>query len=374
MRNIVIEHLKKTKIEIVERKGLGHPDNICDAVCEEASKALSQYYLKNFKKVLHHNIDKGLLVAGQSAVDFNGGKILRKIKLFIVGRATTVVGNKKIPVHDIVVKAVRKYLKKNFKNLNTNDVEIITDIAPGATNLKRISDEKEPIANDTSFGVAHYPYTKLEKLVMDVTEYINSADFRKRHPVGEDVKVMGYYDGKIKLILAIAFVSKKIGSINEYFEAKKKVIDDIKKKFKVNDVELNTMDGNDISSIYLTVTGLSAEHGDDGQVGRSNRPSGLITPYQPMSLEATAGKNINHPGKLYQAVAFELAKKISKLGCGYVSVHLLSGIGKSLKNPKLVHVQVEKIKKKQIEKAVNNVFDNLKAIQKGIVEGRYRLF
>ena len=51
-------------IEIVERKGLGHPDTICDLVMERISVALSNAYLERFGRILHHNRDKGLLVAG----------------------------------------------------------------------------------------------------------------------------------------------------------------------------------------------------------------------------------------------------------------------------------------------------------------------
>ena len=50
-------------IEIVERKGLGHPDTICDLVMERISVALSNAYLERFGRILHHNCDKGLLVA-----------------------------------------------------------------------------------------------------------------------------------------------------------------------------------------------------------------------------------------------------------------------------------------------------------------------
>jgi S-adenosylmethionine synthetase len=97
MRNIIIEKsenlpTEERDIEIIERKGIGHPDTICDLVCESVSQALSQYYLKRFGKVLHHNLDKGLLVAGRSQPKFGGGKILEKIKIIVAGRATDKVG------------------------------------------------------------------------------------------------------------------------------------------------------------------------------------------------------------------------------------------------------------------------------------------
>ena len=44
-RNIVIEHLstkhiEKQDIEIVERKGIGHPDSIADGLAESVSRSL----------------------------------------------------------------------------------------------------------------------------------------------------------------------------------------------------------------------------------------------------------------------------------------------------------------------------------------------
>jgi S-adenosylmethionine synthetase len=54
----------EAEVEIVERKGLGHPDTLCDAAMEHISQALSEAYLERFGAILHHNCDKGLLVAG----------------------------------------------------------------------------------------------------------------------------------------------------------------------------------------------------------------------------------------------------------------------------------------------------------------------
>ena len=50
-----------TSVEIVERKGIGHPDTMCDALAEELSQALCKYYLEKSGLVLHHNVDKALL-------------------------------------------------------------------------------------------------------------------------------------------------------------------------------------------------------------------------------------------------------------------------------------------------------------------------
>ena len=64
------------EVEIVERKGIGHPDSIIDGACEAVSIALSKYYLDNFGAILHHNVDKGILVGGKSEAKFGGGTII----------------------------------------------------------------------------------------------------------------------------------------------------------------------------------------------------------------------------------------------------------------------------------------------------------
>ena len=78
MTRIIVEQVRQVpaarrRAEYVERKGLGHPDTICDRVMEAASVALCREYLDVCGRVLHHNVDKGLLVAGQSSPGFGGG-------------------------------------------------------------------------------------------------------------------------------------------------------------------------------------------------------------------------------------------------------------------------------------------------------------
>ena len=58
--------------EFVERKGVGHPDTICDRAAEELSIALSEYYMERYGRILHHNVDKCVLAGGQSKVYFGG--------------------------------------------------------------------------------------------------------------------------------------------------------------------------------------------------------------------------------------------------------------------------------------------------------------
>jgi S-adenosylmethionine synthetase len=396
MRNIVIEKgdylpVEERKIEIVERKGIGHPDTICDLVCESVSRALSQYYLKRFGKVLHHNLDKGLLVAGRSQPKFGGGRILEKIKIIVAGRATDKVGKFKIPVRKIAEKATKECLKRvvnSSKNIIEN-FEISIDYRPGAANLQEVFKRSKEvgIANDTSFGIGHGPYSRAEIITLKVANFLNSEKFLKKYPFfGTDIKVMTFRQ-KDELILTIpaAYIDRYIKNPKDYFEKKEIVKKEIEryvrkisnfKKIKIDHNTLDNPEAKEEGEIYLTVLGLSAEHGDDGQVGRGNRVSGLITPCREMSLEAAAGKNINHPGKLYQILAHLIAQEIGKIrGVRECSVRILSQIGKPLDQPQVASVKViaknfNQIKDK-IYKLVDEKFNNLQKIQMEIVRGKY---
>ena len=399
-RNIVIEKLKSPSVEerdfeIVERKGIGHPDTICDGLCEAASFALSRYYFRKFKKVLHHNLDKGLLIAGKVKVEFGGGKILEPVKIIIAGRATDKVSKIKIPVKRIILKEVQNWLAKNL-SFSQKEIkkffEISIDYQEGAANLEEVFKKSEeiPIANDTSFGVAHGPLSKTEKLTLKVANLINSSKFSKKFPfLGKDIKVMSLREkNKISLTLVVAFISRYIKSIKDYFKGKEKLKREVEKYVRKNfnfdlvKIDCNTLDNPFAKSeneIYLTVTGLSAEQGDDGQVGRGNRVCGLITPLRQMSMEAVAGKNINHPGKLYQILSFLIAQEIGKIeGVKECYVKILSEIGKPLDSPQIALIELNaknfsKVKDKAFL-ICQNYLNNLKKVQKEIIEGKYRLF
>lgn len=398
MRNIIVEKgdsvpIEEREIEIVERKGIGHPDTICDIVCESASQALSQYYLKKTGQVLHHNLDKGLLIAGRSQPKFGGGKILEPIKLIISGRATDKVGNFRIPVKEIIKNETEKRIKEvlNSKKSIFKEFKIFVEYKPGAENLQEVFKRKNEIglANDTSFGIGYGPYSKTERVTLAVANLLNSPQFVKKYPfIGSDVKVMALREkNNLILTFCVSYIDKFIKNPKDYFEKKekiRKIVERFVKKyflFKNLKVFHNTLDNPEAKSegeIYLTVLGLSAEQGDDGQVGRGNRVSGLITPCREMSLEAASGKNINHPGKLYQILSHLIAQEMGKLReVKECSVRILSQIGKPLDQPQVISVEIiskdfKKAKRRALE-IVNKFFNNLKKIQLEIVQGKYQI-
>jgi S-adenosylmethionine synthetase len=157
--NINIQCLnRQSEIEMAERKGIGHPDTICDNIAEEVSIALSRYYLEAFGSVLHHNVDKALLVGGKSLPAYGGGTIIQPMELYIAGRATDEVKGKKIPVDEIAIHTAKDWLQKNMRFLDPEKhLIIIPKIRSGSNELvelfQRFSKGEVPLANDTSFGV-----------------------------------------------------------------------------------------------------------------------------------------------------------------------------------------------------------------------------
>ena len=365
VRNIEVELLrmqsvKDMRVELVERKGLGHPDYIADSASEAASRALCRYYLKEFGTILHHNLDKTLLVGGQANPRFGGGEVLEPIYIIVSGRATTEVrledGVHKVPFGKLVVEAVREWIKSNFRYLDP-DSHVIIDymIRKGSADLVTVFEAGKgsiPLANDTSIGVGFAPLTTLERLVYETERTLNSREFKKKYPaVGEDVKVMGLRrDKKIVLTIAAAIIDREVSNPYEYMKVKEDIVEEVKglahkiaPDYEV-EVYVNTADMPERGSFYLTVTGTSAEHGDDGQTGRGNRANGLITPMRPISLEATAGKNpVNHVGKIYNVLAKLIAEKVyeeHKDLFSDVYVELLSQIGKPIDRPLIASVKL----------------------------------
>ena len=177
-RNIRVEPLnqiplEKQQVELVERKGIGHPDSIADGVAESISRALCRTYMEEAGVYLHHNTDQGEVVAGQSQPKFGGGRIIRPIYLLIDGRATKEFEGHLFPTDSIAVEAAHDYLRETIPNLD-HDRGLIVDcrLGVGSTDLTdvfRPCNSKVPRANDTSFGVGHAPFSETETIVREVS-------------------------------------------------------------------------------------------------------------------------------------------------------------------------------------------------------------
>ncbi len=397
MRNIYVEEIVHTpieqqQIEIVERKGIGHPDSLADGIAESMSRALSREYLKRLGTVLHHNTDETQIAAGRANPEFGGGEVIEPIYILLVGRATKYFDGVYIPADRIALKAAKDYVREHLKNIDVElDMAFDVRLGEGSTDLKDVFRRgKIPHANDTSFGIGFAPFSETENLVYNVERRIYN-EFRPKNPaIGEDIKVMGLREkDKITLTIACAFVGKHLSGIEEYDAVKNELtswVGEISSEYTEREVvvNVNTADDYERGCYFLTVTGTSAENGDDGSVGRGNRCNGLITPGRPMSMEATSGKNpINHVGKIYNLLANQIAQEcIQRIeGIREVYVRILSQIGKPIDQPKALSIQIIPYRGYDVEKmkpAVTEVADewlsDITRITEMIVNGELNTF
>ena len=383
-------------VEIVERKGIGHPDTICDALAEELSRTLCRFYLDNFGLILHHNVDKALLWGGASQPAFGGGKITAPMEIFLAGRATSEYKGIKVPIAELVEQSCTNWLQANFHALDAErDVKLHSLIRPGSTDLVELYLRQEKtgiaLANDTSCGVGYAPLSELERIVLQVEQTLNAGETKQAHPeIGEDIKVMAVrHHDTIELTIACAFIDRFIADSDDY-QLKKtqlaRLAENTAKTLSHRDitVAVNTADDVDADSLYLTVTGTSAESGDDGEVGRGNRANGLITPYRPMNMEAAAGKNpVTHVGKLYnivaQQIAYALVQQIEEIN--EASCFLVSRIGSPIKQPSIADVRlclrntgnIGAIRM-HVDNIINHKLENMDQIRQDIVDGRIPVY
>ncbi len=341
-------------VEIVERKGIGHPDSICDAVAEAVSVELCRAYRECCGRVLHHNIDKGLLVAGRVDLQFGGGQVLQPMELIVGDRATDSWRGKVIPVIDIATAAIQKWFRDHLPRIDPlQQLRCRPVLAPGSAELTDIFARPGTLqgANDTSAAVGYWPLSPTEVLVLELDGFLSSTAFKEMHrDCGEDIKIMALrQDHHIELTVAMPLLAGMVHSEAAYFSRKEELcamLDDFLAPFPIShSVHLNALDvpGRGLGGVYLSLLGTSAESADSGQVGRGNRINGLISLNRPLGTEAAAGKNpVSHVGKIYSVLAQQAARQIQEnvAGVREVYVWLLSRIGEPIDRPVMANAQL----------------------------------
>lgn len=408
-RNILFTNNQNTGIndrqfEVVERKGMGHPDTICDGLAEEISIEYSRYCLENFGCILRHMIDKISVTGGLTQVTFGGGKMISPAKIHLKGRFTDSVGDIKIPYKEISRSVILKQFEKIYSNFSEDQIiiEDNTHFSPGpgiifdksgdSRNVRKgffINQTEETIkyhnnelrSNDTSTTVCYYPVSALEKIVRDLENYLNSEEIKQNYPyIGTDIKIMGKRDGSnISLTLCVPLISKYVDSIDEY-NKKIKIVHDLANDFLVDarsvyciDLSINTRDREDKDDLYLTLLGSALESGDEGSVGRGNRIHGVIPFTRNFTTEAACGKNpVYHIGKIYSAFAYAIAKYVYENFNIENTVYLTSQIGRSINNPWAISidtcVEIDNIMRKNISEYVDILFISPQKITESILE------
>jgi S-adenosylmethionine synthetase len=375
-------------VEIVERKGIGHPDSLCDGIAERISVQYTSWCEENLGVMLHHNFDKVQLVAGEVELGYGSGELMKPILIQIAGRGVPSWKGEQIPLDDIAVEAAKTHVRETMRYLDPDKhMDIKSYVGRGASELQYVVDRVT--ANDTSFGVSHWPRSGLERAVYETAQYINHQ-LIDQFPTGEDVKVMGMRrDGELILTVAMPFLATKIRHRVEYQEARDAAQAAVQTYACELDprkvtVVVNTADNVENDKVYLTLTGTSAEMGDDGAVGRGNRVNGVIAPFRSTSLEAACGKNpISHVGKVYNVLALSAAQEIVEQveDVKEATVYILSQIGAPLDAPLMATALVRPengvltaAATSRVESVLDNRLANVHDTRQAILTQEMRLF
>lgn len=364
--------------EIVERKGQGHPDTLCDAIAERCSYEYCKYFNLKFGRYADHWFDKVILVGGRSDISYGVGNIIEPYKVLICGKCVKRVGQVEIPVYQIFQKAVDYVLSNNLTGYSSKEHRVVIDYTVDSQGAGRLSNRYQPrsisdlkeissndkVSNDCNILSAHYPFSLLEQSIIDLEKHLNSSTFKKTFPFsGWDIKITGIgSDGKLEYVVNVPIIAHYVKNKDDYLNK----IRNIEKM--VNDFLLNKLGNVEFIVIinpqdktgepYLTALGSAADTGDVGVVGRGNRANGLITPMKSMSIEAASGKNpLDHTGKIYTLLAQRISKKIFSLIGKANQVHITTYKELPLVTPQNIIVEFEEAIKREDKEIMQHMIE-----------------
>lgn len=375
--NIVsVPQLGELETEVVERKGIGHPDTIADALAENLSVVYSRYTLDNFGAILHHNFDKVSVLGGKTDVDFGNGKLTSSIRVILNGRASVRFADKVIPVQELLEAETRRFFSELFGDYISpeRDLEmhwfVSSASGPGKTkwstgsrahlfaprSIAEVKGYDRLLNNDTSMGCGYAPLSPLEQAVLELESELNSLSTKQANPwLGTDIKVMAVrVNQSCGFTICLPQIARYIPSLEIYQENLVAIRAFVEQKLAVSlpgaeiTIWFNMRDDFARGDVYLTAIGSSIESGDEGIVGRGNRVNGLITPLRPINLEGACGKNPKYyTGKLYNVAAHRIAERLYQETQSACEVLLVSQAGQPLVEPwqtiiRLTHKHDEK--------------------------------
>lgn len=378
IENCVVAPAHEAEFEVVERKGIGHPDSMADILAEEFSRRYSRFGLDRIGVVPNHWVDKVALVGAAAAVRFGGFSIEKPISSYLFGKLTRQVGEVTMPIEKIFRAATADVLSEA-----TRDATILDHVRDAVENtsgtaLDHPSGFYRPVdaidaeqatdlrANDTAFCAAHAPATPTELLAIAVENYVNSVRFAELFPAGgSDVKVM-ILRGEVGLDLTICLpfhpgMTPSGDSYRSMLTAAHEHIAEVTTETAAGlgiteraRIAVNTKDA--AGGAYLAPFGTSLGKGDCGLVGRGNKADGVIAASRSAGVEALAGKNpVHHTGKLYTLAASRIADRVhDELGLVNETV-LMSRNGDPLDRPAFAGVRLAGRATAAQQEAINEI-------------------
>ncbi|MDE3725280.1 methionine adenosyltransferase [Nocardiopsis sp. N85] len=351
-----------TGFNVVERKGIGHPDSLADLIAEEFSRRYSRHGINRFGFVPNHWVDKVALIGAESEVTFGTYTVRKPVTAYLFGKMTRSIGAEALPIEDLFTATVEEVLVESvgrdillyLRTVSENTAGVGADhpasfYRPAEAGKSGVHGKNE-VANDTAFCNAYAPADPVDLLAIDIENHVNSPAFKADlDGLGSDVKVMIVRASDVlETTVCLPVRPEAAPSRQEYraliTEAQDRLTAFVEAHPVVREhpwltrMSVNTKDHG--QGAYLAPFGTSLGKGDCGLVGRGNKANGVISSRGGGGIEAPAGKNpMHHTGKLYTLAAEQLASRIhGELGIPNAVV-LVSRNGDRLDDPSFVGVR-----------------------------------
>lgn len=379
------------EVELVERKGLGHPDTLADILANTFSRKYSRYSLDRYGSVLNHYVDKVTLIGSKAELAFGGGTIVKPMTAYLFGKATMQVDEEPIDIEGMFKEATVEVFTRVFHTDRIlEDMRYAINVYDGVgldhpkgfymPKSRHDIDESnsEHRSNDTVICSAYSPYSDIEILTIKIENYLNSEEFKKDYAeTGFDIKVLTTrIEDSVDITTCIPFIASRTPSMAHYRRRLKEIEELLMGRvrewsdYKNLALNINTKDEGE-KYAYLTVYGSALDKGDQGAVGRGNRFNGVISVNREMNVEAAAGKNpVHHAGKVYNIASHLISKTLFDRFGLYNSVFISVKNGDLLSKPSFVIVKTATgiESESQVEEVVKDCLGNLDKITTTFIE------
>jgi S-adenosylmethionine synthetase len=356
--------------DTAERKGIGHPDSLADLVADAFSHRYAHWSLRRLGVIPNHWVDKVNLVGAAADVRFGGYDIRKPVDCYLFGKITDRIGDTDIPIEEFfgaviddilpsalgnsaILDHVRLHINNTRGTATDHDTQFYQPVT--ASSVSQVL-AAETVANDTVICVGAARRGLAADLAVRLEQKITGFDFRQAfHAMGTDVKIMVVRaEDSLDITGAIPIHPEQVDSwpayralladIQDAISAElKSLLDEDPRASRITSLGLHLNTKDTQGRGYLAPFGTSLGKGDCGAVGRGNRSSGAIEPLRPTSCEAPAGKNpLHHVGKIYTAVAADIARHILAETGRYAEVTIAARNGAPLSDPAHVLVALDR--------------------------------
>lgn len=340
-------------VEVVERKGIGHPDTLADAIAELASIRYSQHCLDTVGAVLHHNLDKVAVLGGRAAFTDTDGVYDRPLRVIFGGRISTSFAGRALPVREILQQAAVDHLRTALPGFDRVKLEVRHETSDSSKfphwfaprSLDDLPERRGAFSNDTAYLVGTWPRTAAESVVL-----LAETWFRRLPWAGSDIKALAVRDGSNWTVtVCVPALAGHLTSSAEFDDAVTTAAGELTEILQQRlpgrvTVVCNTRDSRTgpLSGQYFTLSGSAVDYGEDGLVGRGNARTGVISGAHLAGNEATFGKNpAYHVGKVGGWLADEAARAVAA-EFGPCRIALLWRNGAPYDEPASIEITTEK--------------------------------